>query len=354
MLYCSRRRVTVGCMDERARAAGRLVKLVLPADLVRQMDRAILAATGAYQDRSEFVSEAIRDRLAEEEAARGPDISPPSSPVAAATRPSPEEAAGHAYPIEELPDAGSLELGRWRGSSPYVVATAPTQQMNFGLHNRDFPTLWAFDRLALMTADASKPVEWTDYIERIRNEAVYVAERLRMRDLAHPAAVRVGVGFPKPGPKLAASIERFVASSIGSNRRADGPFFVLALAAVADESPGRLSPTDAGIRVLADMIERGLGTALPQPAAAFACWWDYLRALAPVENAAWKKVLQVITDEPTRDELTGHFPEWRGHLATTNTVGFISRSREWGLVEPELAEGRYRLTDLGRAVAEKG
>jgi hypothetical protein len=102
------------------------------------------------------------------------------------------------------------------------------------------------------------------------------------------------------------------------------------------------------------MIERGLGTVLPQPVSAFECWWDYLRALAPAEQAAWLKVLRVIRDQPTRDELTDHFPEWRGHMATTNTVGFISRSREWGLVDPELNDGRYRLTDLGHAVTEKG
>jgi Arc/MetJ-type ribon-helix-helix transcriptional regulator len=338
-------------MDEDARVAGRLVKLVLPAELVRHMDRAILSAAGAYQDRSEFVAEAIRDRLAEEEALRDPDVPPLSARVGAAGL---EQAASHGHPTEESAVAGSLELGRWRRSSPHVLAAVPTHQMNFGLHNRDLPTLWAFDRLALMTADAREPVEWTSYIERIRNEAIYVAEHLRMRDLGHLTALRVGVGFPKPGPKLAASIERFVASSIGSNRRADGPFFVLALAAVADEFPGRLSPTDAGLRVLADMIERGLGISLPQPPAAFECWWDYIRALAPVESAAWLKVLQAVTHEPTRDELTGHFPEWRGHLATTNTVGFISRSREWGLVEPALVEGRYRLSDLGRAVAERG
>ena len=38
-------------------------------------------------------------------------------------------------------------------------------------------------------------------------------------------------------------------------------------------------------------------------------------------------------------------------MAETNCTGYVSRSREWGLVEPELVDGRYRLTQLGSTVA---
>lgn len=324
----------------------RLIKLVLPAELVRGMDRAILAAAGAYQDRNEFVAEAIRDRLVEEASLRD-TRSRPASDEKAPRRPT-LEAVIQGESLE-----GSVDLGSWRDRSPASLPALPTTEVNFGLHNRDFPTLWALDTLAVLSADEGAPVAWDRFLDRVRNEGALLGERLRMRDLAKPTALRVGVGFPKPGPKIAASIDRFVASNVGSGRRADGPFFVLALAAFADHEHERLAPTDAGLRVLSDMIQRGLGPDLPQPPGAFECWWRYTSELAPAEHAAWLKVLQVIEGEPTREALTHQFPEWRGHTATTNTVGFISRSREWGLTEPEMIEGRYRLTDLGRTVVRR-
>jgi hypothetical protein len=34
-------------------------------------------------------------------------------------------------------------------------------------------------------------------------------------------------------------------------------------------------------------------------------------------------------------------------------MGFVSRSREWGLVQPRLLDGRYLLTALGVALIEQ-
>jgi len=39
--------------------------------------------------------------------------------------------------------------------------------------------------------------------------------------------------------------------------------------------------------------------------------------------------------------------------AETNCMGFVSRSREWGLVLPRLLDGRYLLTTLGVALVEQ-
>jgi len=326
------------------------------------MDRAILAAGGAYQDRSEYIAEAIRDRLAEE-AALVADMAPParSVPVAevaaepevALKRVAEVPARYKFVTLTEPPFDQSVELGRWRDRAPAWLETTPTDAVNFGLHNRDLPTLWALDRLALLSADVGGPIDWDAFIARIRDEGLYVGSLLRQRDITKPSGLRAGIGFPKPGLKREASIDRFIASAIGSNRRLDGPFWIFALAARTGDD-GNIAPTGPGLQVLADMIDRGLGATLPQPAGAFDCWWRYTRDLAPAEHAAWLKVLRVIGDKPTREELTTHFPEWRGQIATTNTVGFISRSREWGLVEPELIDQRYRLTELGRAAAGGG
>jgi hypothetical protein len=337
------------------------VKVLLDADLVRRMDRRILVSSGAYQDRGEFIAEAIADRLTEEEAlieqeavvehtlARAPDT---SAVAEDSHRIRPATSSPQFVVIEPPPLDATVEMGRWRNNGHIpTTQVAPTVSINFGLHNRDLPTLWALDRLTLMAGQRGEPVSWDDFLHRLRGEGADAGSLLRHRDLAMSTSLGAGIGFPKPGAKREASIERFIAAAVGNKRRADGPFFVLALAGFTDEQRTRIAPSEPGLRVLRDMLERDLGPSLPQPPAAFERWWHFIANLAPAEHAAWRKVLRVVVDEPTREELVIRFPEWPGHVATTNTVGFISRSREWGLVEPDLIEQRYRLTELGRAVA---
>lgn len=323
----------------------RLVKTLLPAKIVREMDAAILRSAGAYQDRNEFIAEAIRDRLLEDRAGAQDEVTAPVRPVRSVT---PALLRPETVIEPELDD--SVAIGAWRRGHVETVPAKPTNAINFGLHNRDLPTLWAFDRLAVLAAEEAGPVSWDLFMNRVRAEGAHVGSLLRHRDLHKPSGHRAGIGFPKPGVKVESSVERFVAAAIGSNRRSDGPFFVFALAGLVGSTDSIL-PTEAGLAVLSDLVDTGLAPTLPQPPRAFDVWWRYLRVLAPVEHAAWRKVLRIVTDRPNRDELVEEFPEWRGHIATTNTVGFISRSREWGLVEPDLIDQRYRLTDLGATVA---
>lgn len=339
----------------------RLVKLLLPTDLVREMDHTILASAGGYQDRNEFVTEAIRDRLTEEAAllgavaeaempkrvAEAPDVFEAGPPTAMY-----EVRAREPIPTTPRAPGDQVYLGDWHRGETCTVPARPTDLVNFGLHNRDFPTLWALNRLATMTS--REPVTWDQFIAFTREESAGVGERLRLSDLSQATAIPIGIGFPKPGPKREQSLDRFIAAMIGSKGRADGPIFALALAGFADDARETVAPTDAGLAALGDMVDRGLGTVLPQPQPVLERWWQYLSEWAPTERAAWHKVLTVVAENPDRDELVSRFPEWRGHTATTNTVGFISRSREWGLVPPQMFEGRYQLTDLGTAFAQEG
>ncbi|MDQ3691514.1 MAG: ribbon-helix-helix domain-containing protein [Chloroflexota bacterium] len=338
----------------------RLVKLLLPTDLVRDMDRAILASAGGYQDRSEFVTESVHDRLTEEAAllAVATGESPPTRIVATSDArsglPPAVHEVGARQPIAApaLAPGGQLSLGEWQREATCTVPARRTAQVNFGLHNRDLPTLWTLNRLATMTSH--EPVTWKRFIVSARQEGAGIGERLRLHDLERATPIAVGIGFPKPGVKKEQSLDRFIAAMIGSQGRADGPIFALALADFADADCQAIAPTDAGLAVLGDMIDQGLGTALPQPQVVFERWWRHLAEWAPAERAAWHKVLRVVAINPDREALVSHFPEWRGHTATTNTVGFISRSREWGLVQPQMIEGRYQLTDSGSAVAKEG
>lgn len=329
------------------------------------MDRRILASDGAYQDRNEFVTEAIRDRLTEDAALDADDSQVDSPSSRERTQRAPlnmdENSARsitvhHRSTIESrhpvMSAGGQMSLGDWQRDSSCTVPARRSDQVSFGLHNRDFPTLWAMDRLATMTGRGA--VGWQQFLGVAREEGAGVGEQLRLHDLEHGITIPIGIGFPKPGTKKAASVERFVNAMIGTARRADGPMFALALIGFADSERTMVAPTDAGLAAFGNMVDHGLGTDLPQPASAFERWWEHLSEWAPAERAAWLKVLRVAIDASNRDELVAQFPEWRGHIATTNTVGFIGRSREWGLMHPELHDGRYLLTGLGQTVAREG
>jgi hypothetical protein len=346
----------------------RLVKILLAADLIREMDKRVLASGGVYSDRNEFVTEAIRDRLAEDAALEDEQkAAPPARHRKPTGRQSAEQVVGYvapelaraaepmvapAIPAARRARGDQLYLGDWQRGSSCTVPTQRSDRVSFGLHNRDFPTLWALNRLATMTGRDA--VEWGQFLEFVREEGAGVGERLRLHDLEAGRAIPIGIGFPKPGPKRDASIERFVNAMLGTARRADGPLFDLALIGFAGDDRDKVAPTDAGLAALGDMVDAGLGTDLPQPTTAFERWWQHLSEWVPTERAAWHKVLRVAAEANDRDELLAAFPEWRGHTATTNTVGFIGRSREWGLMQPELHDGRYLLTELGQTVAREG
>ena len=313
----------------------RLVKLLMPTDVVRQMDQAILAASGAYQGRADFVIEAVRDRIAEEVALRAAAIET-------------DVARGRKRP--EDVDADFLKLGVWIGRKPIAASVPPTDKVSFGLHNRDLPTLWAFDVLAQTVSETRENLSWADFVAMLGRKSIAVGEWLRLRDLSRGRGLQAGTGFPRPGQKQIQSVERFISTMVGSLRRADGPLFDLGLVVPSGASDS-IMPAEAAINSFAAMIEGGLGADLPQPEPAFRPWWQHLDSWAPAEHRTWLRVLRVVSNAPNRESLVASFPEWAGSTADTNTTGFVSRSREWGLIEPELIDGRYRLTALGEAVA---
>jgi len=324
----------------------RLVKLRLPADLVRAMDQAILRSGGAYLDRNEYVAEAIRDRLTEEEALA------PAEPV-----PAMERAVLEVQGLLDTPRvaASAPEWGGWRGGSIPAGPARPLGGVNFGLHNRDYPTLWALNELATRVAELAAPVKWRDLTASLRKRAQATGAWLRARDAERSSALKAATGFPKTGEKARASEDRFLTASVGTVNRngVDGPFFLMGLASVTPDGE-RILPTSEGLNVLGALIDAGLRDSLPQPAEAFQVWWRHIAALASDEHECWVRLLKAIAQQPNRAELLVEFPEWTGSRAETNCMGLVSRSREWGLVANELADGRYQLTDLGRQIVDRG
>jgi hypothetical protein len=304
----------------------RLVKTWLPVDLVRQMDVAIVRSGGGYLDRAEFIAEAVRDRLAEDEAAdwqvtQAPVPVPPPIPTAGA--------------------GGESSFADWLDAAPTLpAADGPSE--NFGLHNRDLPTLWALDWLGRQAARRGEPVVWSEFLADLLPRAWEIGRALVGLEQGRTS------GFPTNLKRKEATEQRFAAHAVGqiTARGNAGPLFVFRLVGL---DGARGAPTPAAVELMRALTTAGFVVGAPFPAAAWEAFAAHLRAQAPQEIEAWLYVMERIADEPTRPELVQRCTRWSGSAAATNAMSYVARAREWGLVEPALVDGRYLLTDRGRA-----
>jgi len=332
----------------------RLVKLYLPVETVRRMDAAILRSGGAYFDRAEFVNEALIDRLAEE--GHG---SVESRPIQQDHK-SPPLAAVPALDVEFAPDVAERtgHFGEWlsNGSVP-TLPPAAGPEANFGLHNRDYPTIWACDLLGRMTAEAGMPIAWDGFSEQLLRESWAVGRRLAADDAESGRPLKAGVGFPTNSAKKEAAERRFLAHAFGlpTARGNPGPVFVFRWVGVehADGQP-RIALTPGGLGVLRALAETGEPVP-PFGEAAWRIFVDHLSAHAAGELKAWLSVLELLREKPNRTELVERCSAWwQGNEAATNAMSYVSRGREWGLVEAKLGpDNRYALTERGAAELDR-
>lgn len=327
----------------------RLVRLHIPAPLLRAVDIAVIRSSGAYRDRDEFIAEAIRDRLTED------GIEVDWRVPASASEPQPDHSIGSSDPERIAPAVGATsapdvsEIWTWSHGADTGPQMPRVEGLgaNWGLHNRDIGSLWALDLMMRMAVGRGDAVPWQDFVSAARTKAQEIGRALRLADQGRTGGLKLAVGFPKDGPKQRASEERFVAGSLGAiGPRINGPLFILGLAG-ASVLKQSTAPTQDGAVLLRDLLACGLSFDLPQPAPAARRWWKHL-ASCPPEFELWVRTLELLEGSPTRAALLAAFPEWPGSQADTNTMGLVSRLREWGLLEPQLNDGRYSLTDTGR------
>jgi hypothetical protein len=331
----------------------RLVKLFLPVETVRRMDAAILRSGGAYFDRAEFVNEALIDRLAEEGHGAVDHVPlPQTRPALLAAVPEPT--------VEFSPDVSETVgmFGDWLSKAPVpTLPEAASPETNFGLHNRDYPTIWACDLLGRLTLEAGAPITWEMFSQQLLQKSWGVGRRLAAEDAESGRALKVGVGFPTNTAKREAAERRFLAHSFGlpTARGNPGPVFVFKWVGIEHaESEPRVALTDAGIAVLRALAETG-DSGPPFGEAAWRIFVDHLSEHAPSELKAWLSVLELLREQPNRTELVERCSAWwQGNEAATNAMSYVSRAREWGLVEPKLSpDNRYALTERGAAELDR-
>lgn len=345
--------------QQKAAASGskalRLVKIWLPAQLVREMDESILATGGAYDGRDDFIREAVADRIADERMrpAGGPAplVLLPRRDVRGLEKiPRPERAIEH---------PSSALLGEVAGRLPERVSTLPAHRVGrtlYGLHNRDYPTLWAALSLLKMAGEKSEQLRWREFLAAILDAAWKVGAHLAKLDTERGSEeLKTAIGFPTNPDKRQSSEARFVEHMLGVADREGGPrgpLFALQLAGTKQADMDFLvAPTEEARLVLPRLISAGFAASVapPHPEAAWRVFRDHLRMSLAEDYFAWIRVLRPLAERPTRDELVRHFTdEWPGAAAATNVAGYVSRGREWGLVESKLIEARYALTELGK------
>jgi hypothetical protein len=332
--------------------ARRLLKTWQEVDLVRRMDTIIINSRGAYADRSEFLAEALRDRIEAEEQRLADEVGKGDDSPGVIAAPTAIDASG-----VDLPGASGefdatstlspdIDFCDWLEGETPMLPLAPGPATNFGLHNRDWPTLLAADWLGRLTSKSGKPLEWSHFTRAVTDWAWEYAAKLQREDLDRPRGAKVAAGFPTNHKKPEATEMRFREHFLGiSNKRGNhGPLFVFRLIGVDDRSVALSKP---GIDLLEALHAAGAASGPPFSVTAWRAFVKHLREHSPQELENWLRVLAIVAERPNRETLVNRCDWWKGGAADTNSMSLIARGREWGLVELILDKGHYQLTNAG-------
>lgn len=364
----------------------RLVRVLTPAPLLREVDALVRQGLGGYESRQEFFLDAVENHLLEvkygsntegarrlptdnslqEERAELPSSSPaqgvPAESAgfangAAAAAPVPAALASET-PAQRFADFTSTEV-EVVAAGPRVkdgIAVAENEPL-FGLHNRDYPSIWAAGQLALQTQGKGALIPWKDFLERTTAEAWRFAASLE--DLDNAAPTKLTALFPKNWTKPQSAEESFKAFAIGSiakkqldggKRKASGPLFTWGVIQVKGHDGAlHVGLTDEGYGLL--MKLQGISLRLPHEQHYAKMFLDYLAEHAPADAAGFGHLLEVVPNGLTRTELADRFgqwqPQWSATEANTYAAAYVARAREWGLLEEKLIDRRYALTSFG-------
>lgn len=322
------------------------------AQLIRRVDEVIASGLGGFTTREELIEEALNSYLLElrDINFRSPDLSvgkPVAGTLQEGTEVVRDEGRSRSVPTRII----SLPSGFATQGDEMFVEDVPL----LGLHNRDWPSLWALSRLAHVSA--AGPVPFASFLEDVTAEAWRLAASLQAELGAHakPATLMLPTNVLK---KQSANIgfQNFAVGSVSSKphhrglHKVTGPLPVWRAIAFLKGAKGlQVSLTKQGWELL--KIVDGLGADQPHNRGVAEAFFSYLRANSPSDWWGFETMLREVSHTPTRDALLTAMAdarEWSPSIASSATQGYIARSREWGLVEPKLTGGTYRLTDFGK------
>ena len=342
----------------------RVVRLAFPVGLLRKIDELVQHGAGGYETRTEFVIDSVRQNIEVMQAEdRGGDPHAmtvvPTAPVLRVQPRTP--------PVMNLQglDIGSEESFRGTairavGETDLVTDVKRISRVEprvlFGMHNRDYPSLWAASQLARATREHL--VSYEEFQQSVADKAWKQGRALE--DLEKRTGRKTTALFPtNPGKRKSAemafrqyAVGRVMGDPTDPGRLlADGPLFQWHVAALAGtpEDPF-LGLTPQGHRLLVELD--GLSVEEPHPRAASRAFLDYLAGEAPLDFCVLLQVVAVVGPEGASrrevlDDIGERWPGWTANERSTNTAGYIARAREWGLLRPKQTAGKYQLSELG-------
>ncbi|MDP3984796.1 MAG: hypothetical protein Q8Q52_07340 [Acidimicrobiia bacterium] len=308
------------------------------------MDELIERGVGGFQDRAEFIGEAVESQILE--------LTYPEH----GTQPShrlrtpPSRAAVTSRRV----DFSVTALGA-PTADPLSVAEAEVLRGNlFGLHNRDYPSLWAAHFLATRYVG---PVAVDTFKDDVTS-AAWDFGRL-LGELSGTSGARLTPIFPTNHDKPQSAIEGFHAFAIGEFLSSGnwmtvrGPLFGWRLCQLARRNGARLiGMTPLGLELLTKL--EGITAEIPHAEPFARRFLEHLAEHAAEDFWGFETVLELVDQGVTRNELVAAIgslrEDWTESQRETNASGYISRCREWGLVEPQQQKRRYVPTELGLKV----
>ena len=316
------------------------------------MDELIAAEAGGLNSRAGLAREAIEAMVMElRYGLADPEAQPHPSPI-----------------LKTRPATGTTDVAFTSLDAPlelsYFVDPLPPSKMHprwekkpqRGLHNRDYPSLWAGTRLCRLLQ--TEPMEFDLMAEALIDEAWAFGEQLTLLDDA--IAGKPSALFPTNPRKRQSAENNFMVFAVGSfidgssgPPQAIGPLFTWKILGLAMASHGpQVGMTRVGQDLLASMA--GLTVAQPHPPEYTQRFLAHLSEHAPGDREGFLQMMRAVSSHIGRDGLIDafnrHWPDWNRNVASTNAAGYIARGREWGLVEMGQVNKRYALTELGQQV----
>jgi Arc/MetJ-type ribon-helix-helix transcriptional regulator len=336
----------------------RIVKAPIPLQLIRQMDDLLVSGIGGYESRAHFIRDAIESFILE---LTYPEA--PQEPSRIPDQRSRSEAVGSTTSSNlSTPDFEQTVLtAPTEAAVPFEEGTASVPEAPlFGLHNRDYPSLWLASKLCRATARG--PVSFDAFLDEATEEAWTFALPFLN---ATSNGLKAAALFPANVRKRQSSEQAFRTFAFGvvnMSRSGDlvatGPLFQWRICAAKSSSKGKpvsVGITAAGIELLRSL--HGLSMRVPHEQHHADRFFGYLAANAPDDWRALVRLLRIVADRPNRSALVAAFhrkyPMWSPIHAATNAAGYVARGREWGLIEAKLANGCYELTGYGASYVRK-
>jgi hypothetical protein len=337
----------------------RLVRVVLPVELIQRVDELLVRGVGGYRNRQDFIRDAAEALVLELSYAPASEEPAPRQGVPILSSP-PPEAQREPPKAPPPPDVhvhdvhGTLDFSLLPLVPDVKVVEAPgavvVDEPLFGLHNRDYPSLWLASRLAQATR--SGLVDAADFMAQALKEAWTLGEKLQA--LEQRTGTRLSSLFPTNRQKSGRAEEAFRIFALGQVTRSDtglrasGPLFTWRIAQV-QAADSHIGLTPQGLRLMRKLA--GLSAMTPHNQTHAEAFLAHLREHAPADWWGFETVLREVGKGAARLGLLQRFraeqPRWTEAQVSTNVSGYVARAREWGLLESKQSEGKYLLTEFG-------